>query len=324
MSLLLICHLRPARRKARAVAVTEALCALRDLEATAPDSGPLAEQSGVFWVEVPEDRFEQAVARLPRLGYTVAVEVLEEVGPWRKKQRAEILRWRKRAYWLVHVYEENAEAAREAAPDRRTFLLENENGAREVKGYRGDGSPLSRRGLPVCDARLLVNLVTPSPHPSTSLRSAQDADGFPSAGSSASVLFLDPFAGIGGLLLEARAHGWTTLSGDVDARLRLGLHEFGATHTVFDASRLPLADDSLDAAATEPPYAEAATEAVNAAMRELARALKPGARLAVLAEAHQAKRLRETAAALPLHNFLDAPINRKGADCVVFAWEKTL
>lgn len=303
MSPLLICHLRPARRKARAVAVTEALCALRDLEATAPNSGPLAEQSGIFWIEVPEQHFEQAVARLPLLGYTVAVDVLEEVGPWRKKQRAEILRWRKRDYWLVRVSEENAEAAREAAPDRRTFILKNENGAREVKGYRGDGGPLSRRGLPACDARLLVNLVTP--------RLGER------------VTFLDPFAGIGGLLLEARAHGWMTLSGDVDARLRLGLYEFGAAHTVFDASRLPLADESLDAAATEPPYAEEAGEAVNAAVRELARGLKPGARLALLAAAHQAESLRATAAAQPLRSLLDAPINRKGAECVVLAWEKT-
>ncbi|MCS6910698.1 MAG: methyltransferase domain-containing protein [Anaerolineales bacterium] len=299
---LLICHLRPARRKARDVAVLEALCLLRDLQPVAPNSGPLAEQGGVFWIEIPGEHLEVALDRLPLLGYTIAVDVLEEVGPWRKKQRAEILRWRKRDYWPVRVYEEDAEAARESAPDRRTFVLESQGHVREVKGYRGDSGPLSRRGLPAYDARLLVNLVTPA--------------------HGRHVTFLDPFAGVGGLLLEARAHGWVALSGDVDARLRFGLSACGSAHAVFDASRLPLADESLDAAATEPPYAEVATEAVSAAVHELARVLKPGARLALLVAAHQAGPLREAAAALPLRIFLDSPINRKGVECVALAWEK--
>ena len=74
---LLIFYLRTARRKARDVAVAEALCLFRDLDALAPRGGPLSEQGGLFWISLPAAQLEPAIARLPRLGYTVAVDLLE-------------------------------------------------------------------------------------------------------------------------------------------------------------------------------------------------------------------------------------------------------
>ena len=56
----------------------EALCLLRDLYPAAPDSGPLAERGGVFWIALPAEALDTAVSRIPRLGYTWAVDVLEE------------------------------------------------------------------------------------------------------------------------------------------------------------------------------------------------------------------------------------------------------
>jgi SAM-dependent methyltransferase len=303
----LICHLRPARRKARGAAVAEALGLLRDLEPVALAGGPLAEQGGVFWLVLSPAALQPTLARLPRLGYTRAVDLLEPAGEGRSgRGRAadparRLARWRGATYALVRVYEEDAALLRERAPDRRVFLLETGWGeVRPVAGYRGDGGVLSRRGLPVCDARLLVNLVGP-----------------PTGGA-----LLDPFAGVGGIVIEALAAGWPVASTDRDRVLRHGLAGLGARHVVADARRLPFDAGCFDAVATEPPYDAGAGELVVGALREMARVLRGGGRLAVLCAARQAEGLRREGAALGLTPFLDAPIDRKGLAVAALAWHK--
>ncbi len=305
---LLICHLHPARRKARAAATAEALCLLHDLGATAPGGGPLAERGGLFWIALPLDRLEQATARLPRLGYARAVDLLEPAPAFAARQPlrgrgnepADIVRWRGRPFRLARLWTEDAGALRERAPDRRVFALEQADGAvRAIRGYRGDGGPLGRRGLPVCDARLLVNLVSGAP-----------------AGP-----LLDPFAGIGGILLEAVASGRRVVSCDIDPALRHGLAATGVRHCVADAGRLPFATASIAAIATEPPYDRGAERAILAALAEGARVLLPDGRLAILCAAWQAEGLRRAATALGLTPVLDAALDRKGLEVVVLAWK---
>jgi SAM-dependent methyltransferase len=211
------------------------------------------------------------------------------------------VQWHHRWYRRHRLYEGDAEGLRESAPDRRTFLLATSGGqARPVTGYRGDGGILSRRGLAVPDARLLVNLVAAP------------------AGSH----FLDPFAGVGGLIIEALASGYEVTSVDCDPVLHPGLLQLGARHLVADARHLPFADETFDAIATEPPYHEEATPVVVGALQELYRLLKPGRRLAMLCAASQAEALRHQAAQLGLHIVLDAAIDRKGLAVVLLVWLK--
>lgn len=294
----LICHLRPARRKARHAAVAEALGLLRDLDPVALAGGPLAERGGLFWLALPPGALPSALARLPRLGYTRAVDLLE---PALGGRAAHLVRWRGQSFALLRVFEEDAGLLRARAPDRRVFLLETGSGeVRPVAGYRGDGGALSRRGLPVCDARLLVNLVGP-----------------PTGGA-----LLDPFAGVGGIVIEALAAGWPVASADWDRVLRHGLAGLGARHVVADARRLPFDAGCFDAIATEPPYDAGAEELVVGALREMARVLRGGGRLAVLCAARQGERLRREGAALGLTPFLDEPIDRKGLAVAALAWHK--
>ncbi|HZO91936.1 MAG TPA: methyltransferase domain-containing protein [Chthonomonadaceae bacterium] len=294
---LLIFYLRSARRKAREAAVQEALCLLGDLGPTAPAGGPLAEEGGLFWIALPAAHREEAQARLPRLGYTHAVDVLEAEEGGRDAATGRMVRWRRRPYRLIPLYREEEAAFRERAPDRRVFWLAAAEGVRAVRGYRGDSGPLSRRGLPVEDARLLVNLVA---RPGGTL--------------------LDPFAGAGGVVAEA--NGCRVLSCDLDPALRYGLAGLGARHCVADARSLPFQTASVDAIATEPPFEGAAEATVRAALGEMTRILAPGGRLAIYCAAHQAPGLREAGRALGLVPFLDQPINRKGTACVVLAWHK--
>ena len=295
----LIFRLRPARRKARAAGIAEAVSLLADLGARPAPGGPLSDVPGVFWITLPRARLDAAAERLPLLGYSCAVEAAE---PARADTDAgATVRWKGRSWRLVRVYEEEAGETREQAPDRRTFLLESASGeVRRVTGYRGSGDRLTRRGLPVADARLLVNLV----------RS-------PRLG-----VLLDPFAGTGGIAIEAARSGWRVISADVDPRLRQGLAELAHEHLVADARTLALADMSVQAIATEPPYDADATDVVAEAIGELHRVLEPGGKLSLLAAAHQAQRLRRAAAGVGFAAVLDTPDDRKGLDVVAFCWRR--
>jgi len=307
---LLVLHQRPARRRARAAAVAEALALLHDLGPSAPAGGPLADRGGLFWVELPGRHLDAAAARLPRLGYSSAVDLAEPTpaagartgagagaaGGRRGRGRDRAPGWR-----LVRLHTEDPAGHREQAPDRREFLVEAGDGrVRPVRGYRGDGQPLGRRGLPVCDARLLVNLVAP-------------------AGPG---LLVDPFAGVGGVALAARAAGWRAVTADRDPALRHGLGQLGAGHLVADARRLPLRPGSVDAVATEPPYDPAVGPLAAEVLAEVARLLRPGGATAWLCAAWQAPGLRAAAAGLGLRAALDTPVDRKGTPVAALAWAK--
>ena len=299
---LLVLHQRAARRRARAAALAEALALLHDLGPTAPAGGPLADRGGVLWVELPERHLGEAVDRFPRLGYSTAVDLVEPAPAAAGRARAAGGRGGRGPGWrLVRLHTEDAAGHREQAPDRREFLVEGGDGQlRPVRGYRGDGRALGRRGLPVCDARLLVNLVAP-------------------AGPG---LLVDPFAGVGGIALAASAAGWTAVTADRDPALRHGLGRLGAGHLVADARRLPLRPGSVDAVATEPPYDPTVGPLAAEVLAEVARLLRPGGATAWLCAAWQAPGLRAAAATLGLRAALDTPVDRKGTPVVALAWRK--
>lgn len=298
---ILICHLRAARRKARGVAALEVLCLLQDLAAAELQGGPLAEQPSLFWVTLPTSALETAIPRLSRLGYTSAVDLLEPLANGSGNRQTRSVRWRGNRYRLVRIYEEDPADARERAVDRRTFLLATSAGVRPTRGYRGNSQPLSRRGLPVADARLLINLL----------------------GNANGRTLLDPFAGTGGVVLEALAAGWQCLSVDIDRDLRFGLAEITARHCIADIRALPFAAASVDAVATEPPYDPEAAATVQWGLREVHRALRPGGRVALLCAAWQASQLRSQATELNFATLIEAPVNRKGLAVIVFAWQKS-
>ncbi len=311
-SIMLICYVRSARRKATDVATMEALCLLQGLGAAAMIGGPLSEVGGLFWLALPKGSLSACSKRLPHLGYTYAVDLVQPLqgttsgSSGEADQDERLVRWRRKPYSLLRLYEEDSESLREKAPDRRPFLFEDADGTvREVRGYRGDSSPLGRRGLPVCDARMLVNVVLP-----------------PNAGGEGR-LFLDPFAGAGGVVIEALAHKFEVVSTDADPALRHGLRRLGSQHSVANAQALPFESDSFDAVATEPPYDEDATPSVVTGLREISRVMRAGGCCAMLCAASQADRFRAQAVALGLIVYLDFSINRKGLDVTVLAWRKS-
>lgn len=294
---LYVFHIRPARQRARPAAAAEIRALLRDLDAMLPSGGPLGGRP-VLWASVPASRADEAVARLPRLGYVSAADLLEPAAPhgWRR----DLVRWRGGWYRLRPVYREEEHAS--TALEERTFLLEVAPGTfREVRAYRGDSSPTGRRGLPYYDGRLLVNLVF-------SARRGR---------------LLDPFAGAGGVVVEAVASGWQVLAGDRDRSLRRGLAASGAATCVADAAHLPFTGGSMQAIASEPPYSEETRPWLLDAMAEMVRVLEPAGRLALLVARWQADVLEAAASRWPLRPLLSEPIDRKGLPVAVLAWERT-
>jgi SAM-dependent methyltransferase len=301
---LLIFHVREARRKAMACAAAEAVCLLRDFDAKILGGGPLSDRGGLFWINIPRRYLEKSCDRLPRLGYSYAVDCLEAEKDQkisRRKGSAQIISWRGGKYRLNRLYEEEADLLRDRAPDRRLFALENEGGPpRLIRGYRGDGGRLSRRALAVCDARMLVNLVHEKEV----------------------ATFLDPFAGAGGIVLEALDNGYHVLSADIDPILRAGLEQLGSIHYVADARSLPFGTATIDNIATEPPFDEQADQTVLDSLEEMYRVLKPKGRLAMLSAARQAHEIRKRAVDVGFAIQLDSDLNRKGMNCCVLALGK--
>ena len=123
----LVFHLRPGRRKALEAARTEARSLLRDLDASTPKDSPLSDRGGVFQVDLPEDHFLWALQRFPRLGYSHAVDLLEPLPGKSRRARVDVL-WGGTPYRLSRLYDEDDEAVREAAPDRREFVLPTDDG----------------------------------------------------------------------------------------------------------------------------------------------------------------------------------------------------
>ena len=300
----LVFHIRTARRKALNAAIFEARSLFCDFDIVIPSGGALSEEGGVFWIDIPAPNLDLAQRRMARLGYTNAVDMLNPLEPGSNRKSGRIVRWRRKDYRLIRLYEEDESAAREAAPDRREFTLETSDGQiRSIRGYRGDGKSLSRRALPVYDARILVNTV---------FQATQGP------------AFLDPFAGVGGLVIEAFASGFRTFSCDIDPALRHGLSLLGSLHCVADARCLPFADESFDAVATEPPYDVEAADLVAGSLAEIQRVLKRGKKMSMLCAEWQAEQLRQSSAVLNLPLILDLPINRKGTRCELLVWEKKM
>jgi tRNA G10 N-methylase Trm11 len=158
---------------------------------------------------------------------------------------------------VVHelVWQVDDEPRLARSPHARYFKMRIGGTVEETRANR------QRRRLSACDATVMVHLAR-----------AEPGD-----------LVIDPFAGIGGIVQEARLLGLDMLCGDIDASLAPGLREVsGGLAAIWNAAKLPLPDHCADAVVTEPPYSDEMQEDVLRSMREIARILRPEAPAVVL------------------------------------------
>ncbi|MBT7914045.1 methyltransferase domain-containing protein [Candidatus Bathyarchaeota archaeon] len=166
--------------------------------------------------------------------------------------------WIRVGEWKVYqteVYVQNKESLLADAPNRRVFEIQQEGERRFVFGHH------AHRAVSALDARFLYNIANPQP-----------ADAI-----------LDPFAGNGGLVIEAKRRGLRIAVSDIDEGLSPGLSALEPeAYFVADARCLPLCTNSFDLVVTEPSFRSPYRQAVMDSLTELGRVLKPKGRLILL------------------------------------------
>jgi hypothetical protein len=141
---ILIFRVRRARQKAMKAAIAEALSLLAEFNPSMMAGGPLGDQPGLFWLELEESLVPAAMDRIPLLGYTSAVDMVKfsegkAKGKGKARRTAIQPTWRGRSFDLEPLYQEDSDEFREQAPDRRSFVLQTQEGdLKAVRGYRGD------------------------------------------------------------------------------------------------------------------------------------------------------------------------------------------
>lgn len=304
---LYVCHIRASRNKARIAAVREILALLIDYEPFALLGGPLADQKGVFWIGIDPAHCQAVAPLLKHSGYTDHMALLRRADQADEEpiEPDSMVTWQGELYYLQTVYREDRRWMRNRAPDRRAFMMKDALGAIvPVRGYRGDSGLLSRRGLPPEDARLLANLVRPRNLAGELHR------------------LLDPFAGVGGIVLEARDCGFQAFSMDIDPVVQYGLNALTGKHSLASAGELPFADCSFFAIATEPPFHAEVRPVMLRLMREFERILRPGGKVSLMIVGWQMALLEPEAARLGFVLLLKEGINRKGTAVEVGVWQK--
>ncbi|MEA3404026.1 MAG: hypothetical protein U9R79_22545 [Armatimonadota bacterium] len=247
-------------------------------------------------VRVPAGCEPDLLQLMPRLGYTEAlVQVTRHPGaglgvehrPPRKVERWLVGAYRRGDDLEIHelIWRADEQARLARSPHSRPFKVRIDGEIELSLGRR------RHRRLSCCDAMVMLNL----------------------ARVDAGALVVDPFAGIGGIALEARRMGLQCLSGDIALALAPGLREVsGGLAAIWDAAALPLSDACADAVVTEPPYEEQLQADVAAAMPEMARILKPCAYAVVLMQEELADDTLQAAASAGLTSCGQHPIRRAG------------
>lgn len=255
---------------------------------------------------VPEERQPSLVELMPLLGYSRALVRLDRrLGEG--KDRTVRARSR-RGRWLVgeqrigedivlftELWAADDEKRRQEAPHRRRFRFIHLDGVRVGRGSRGG------RRLSSCDAKFLLNLSRAAP----------------------GQRLLDPFAGIGGIVLEAVRRGIVAICGDIEEALRVGLAQAsGQRAAIWDAGALPLPADCVEAIVTEPPYAPRRREAVVASMAEAVRCLRRGGHLVALMDRPLSRAVLPASAEHGLRVEHDFPVRRQGFVVRAVCWIK--
>jgi 16S rRNA G966 N2-methylase RsmD len=215
-----------------------------------------------MWIELslPPDK---VTAIASDLGYTEAILHLrpepycgETLCPI--EHRRWLVGWVRKEEWKVYqteVYVQDTESLLADAPDKRTFEIQQDGEKRSTFGHH------THRALSALDARFLFNIANPK---------STDA-------------ILDPFAGFGGLVFEAKRRGLSLAASDIDERLSPGLSVLEPeTYFIADARCLPLPTNHFNLIVTEPPFHSSYRQAVMDSLVELHRVLKPKGRLILL------------------------------------------
>jgi len=270
-------------------------------------NGPLGDIKGIVSFFCPRENLAPFRERLSGIGYCHKFYLLDfECGNRDKPVRLYSINphvWKGREFSVGDFYGQDGKVYEERSPHRREFRISDREGnVKTVFGYRGDGSELGRRSLPVEDARCMVNLSLPC-------RNKR---------------MLDPFAGAGGILFEFGyiVPAGTMTSFDIDPVLKPGLEFYGSRHHVMNAADVTFPPGSFDSVVTEVPFSENATDDIVRAFAKINRCLSDDGVFVVMCGKTQSEKIRGAMSELGNRLLFGHEIDRKGTAVEIGVWRK--
>lgn len=206
---------------------------------------------------------EELISRAKLLGYTQGILLAKEE-PYlgEKLQAKHSARWftgwiriGDKKIHLTELYRQDEDKLLQEAPHNRRFFVEYDGKIVQATGHR------YHRGISPNDAMFIVNI--------SELRGDE--------------LILDPFAGIGGIVIECLKRGLKVFASDVDRFILPGLaHVSNKRCSIADARFLPFKEHTFDAIITEPPFVTKLRDIVLSSIPELCRVMKPSGKIIML------------------------------------------
>ncbi|MBN1468103.1 MAG: hypothetical protein JW924_05205 [Fusobacteriaceae bacterium] len=304
---ILLFYLRNSRIKAKRAAIMEVYLVLKDYGGVFMFNGVLNHVKGIFSFRVPSYNLNAIHRVVQNFGYVRGIYEADfktsiSQNNTNLNLNSELI-WKKNKFSLNVFYEFNPTEFRLRAPDKRKFKILDWNGnVKEVSGYRGDGTDISKRALPAEDARLLLNLSAPK-------RNER---------------LLDPFVGGGGIIYEARDSGYSLdlYSSDIDPILKPGLEMLGSKHVTSNIIDLNFDDEFFDIICTETPFSGNANKEIILGLSNLYRILNRNGRLVMMCSELQEKIISKKTNELGIHKYFSMLINRKGTSVYIMAFKK--
>jgi hypothetical protein len=291
----ILCALRNSRKKAKQLAILEMLYLFWDKGIGFIKNQPIGEMSGVFTLAIPKIHFKEIAASLCKAGYCDRFYRLELADTVQNSYS-----WKGQRVALTNLFTQDKNEYRNTSSHNRIFkIADKENNIITIKGYRGDGGDISRRALPVEDARCMLNLGCPEK----------------------AHTMLEPFAGAGGIVFEAKKNfphlHITTV--DIDPALAPGLGDFGDEHITGDIAAIDFGGHCFDIIVTEAPFSDTATAAVIAGLHNIFKRLNKGARVVIMCGLSQHEAIKSALRECGGHVYLEKQIDRKGTPVCILA-----
>jgi predicted RNA methylase len=303
----ILCKIRSSRVKAKQIAVLEMILLEFDNEVLFIKNGPLGDIKGIISFLCPRKNLISFKEKLVFSGYCNAFYLLDFENFTNKKiaglNSDNPMIWKGRKFSVAVFFNQDNKIYSEQSTNNREFkIIDSNNEIKTIQGYRGDGSDLGKRALPVEDARCMVNLSQPWKNKK----------------------MIDPFAGAGGIIYQFKyvvPDGIMT-SIDIDPVLRPGLEFYGAAHYVMSAADASFPENSFDSVITEVPFSDNAAADIVKALKNIDACLSKNGVYVIMCQEDQAEFIRETMEELGNFQLFGHEIDRKGTDVEIQIWHK--
>jgi hypothetical protein len=270
-------------------------------------NGPLGDIKGIISIFCKKNNLASFKDRLFGIGYCYKYYLLDfentAIENHTDLRSINPLVWKGKEFSIINFYIQDNNIYEEQSPHNREFkIMGNAGDIKTIFGYRGDGSELGRRSLPVEDARCMVNLSFP--HKNKKM--------------------LDPFAGAGGIIFEFKyivPDGIMT-SIDIDPVLKPGLEFYGSAHFVMNSIDASFPKNNFNSIITEVPFSEKAIDDIMLVLKKINACVSDDGVFVIMCKKYQSSDIYRVMRELDNHFLFSHEIDRKGTSVEISIWWK--